>query len=126
MGNTQNKQNYSLKSAANYYDAIAVHYILTQNFKDLKALTTKEGCDKIVILTKKVLEKYLNSREIEYLAYRVENGAERSVKKKEKLTFIRPLEVNKKESKKITAYQYKDEQGNGNTLFRLKKNSSSI
>ena len=121
MGNTQNKQNYSLKSAANYYDAIAVHYILTQNFKDLKALTTKEGCDKIVILTKKVLEKYLNSREIEYLAYRVENGAERSVKKKEKLTFIKPLQTKVKESKKITAYQYKDDDGMGTHYLNSKK-----
>ena len=88
MGAGQSKQSLHLKSAANYYDAIAVHYILTQNFKDLKSLTTKAGCDKLVILTKKVLKKFLTTKEIVYLAQRIENGVPKNSLKKEELTFI--------------------------------------
>jgi len=60
MGNGNSKPSTDIKSPAKYYDAIAVHYILTQNFKDLNALTTTKGCNKLVILTEKVLKKFLN------------------------------------------------------------------
>ena len=55
MGTGNSKPSTDINSPAKYYDAIAVHYILTQNFKDLNALTTTKGCNKLVILTEKVL-----------------------------------------------------------------------
>ena len=55
-------------------DLIATKYILTQNFQDMKKLTQKEYCDKLVILTKDVLDKYMNQEEIKYLAQRIKKG----------------------------------------------------
>jgi|UniRef100_A0A6C0C053 hypothetical protein len=124
MGAGQSKQTLELKSAANYYDAIAVHYILTQNFKDLKALTTKAGCDKLVILTKKVLKKFLTTSEITYLAQRVENGIPKNALKKEELTFIRPVTKRESPKRTITSYTYKDEDGGMGTYQSESKNIS--
>ena len=111
MGAAGSKQTLELKSASNYYDAIAVHYILTQNFKDLQALTTKSGCDKLVILTKKVLNKFLNTREIHYLAQRIENGIPKNSMAKEEVAFIKPITVSQAPKRTVTGYTYTDESG---------------
>jgi hypothetical protein len=112
MGAGNSKPSSDIKSAVDYYDSIAVHYILTQNFKDLKALTTKKGCDKLVILTNKVLKKYLNTNDISYLAKRIENGVPKNSMKTEQLTFIKPIVRTKSPKKTITGYHYSDENNN--------------
>ena len=55
-------------------DLIATKYILTQNFQDLKNLTKKEYCDKLVILTSDIIKKFMNQKEIKYLAERTKRG----------------------------------------------------
>ena len=55
-------------------DIIATKYILTQNFQDMKKLGSKEYCDKLVILTSKIIKKYMNEKEIKYLAQRITDG----------------------------------------------------
>jgi len=57
-------------------DYIATYYILTMDFKSLKNLYDKEYCDKLVILTSDIIERYFTDLEITYLSERTQNGAE--------------------------------------------------
>lgn len=59
---------------ANLLDHIATKYILTQNFKDLENLHNTEYCDKLVILTSKIIDNYFSSREVPWLSQRTEQG----------------------------------------------------
>jgi len=62
---------------ANFYQAIdfiATHYILTMNFKSLSKLAEKKYCDKLIVLTSKIVERHYAAHEIDYLARRLEQG----------------------------------------------------
>ena len=75
----------------NFYDIIdyiATYYILTMDFKSLSKLSEKEYCDKLVILTSDIIERYFNDVEITYLAQKIKNGVEVNDLTKEKVTFI--------------------------------------
>jgi hypothetical protein len=48
-------------------DYIATYYILTMDFVSLRKLYDKEYCDKLVILTSEIIEKYFTDMEITYL-----------------------------------------------------------
>lgn len=77
MGNLNSKDSESKKkSLPQVIDYIASNYILTQNFQDLKNLSDQEYCDKLVVLTSKVIAKKLNNQEIKYLAQRLKEGIE--------------------------------------------------
>ena len=72
MGNMQSIPKKSkLVDVADY---VAAKYILTQNFNDMKKLNEPEYCNKLVILTSKILNKYLKEREVKYLAEKIKNG----------------------------------------------------
>ena len=58
----------------NVIDYTAAKYITTSSFTDMINLHKPEYCDKLVILTAKVIEKYLNNMEIKFLEQRTENG----------------------------------------------------
>ena len=61
--------NSTKERSLNYYvNAIAAKYILTQNFEDLLALNNEKSCNSLVILTSKIINKYLDNRSIIYLA----------------------------------------------------------
>ncbi len=63
----------------NFYDLvdfIAVNYIFTADFQSLKRLTEKNYCDKMIVLTADILDRYYNDLEITYLEQRVKQGAE--------------------------------------------------
>ena len=61
--------NKSKERSLNYYiNAIAAKYILTQNFEDLLALNNEKSCNSLVILTSKIINKYLDNNSIIYLA----------------------------------------------------------
>ena len=61
--------NKSKERSLNYYiNAIAAKYILTQNFEDLLALNNEKSCNSLVILTSKIISKYLDNKSIIYLA----------------------------------------------------------
>jgi hypothetical protein len=67
---------------------IAAHYIKTQNFEDMKKLTDKEHCDKLVILTSKILANSLSNLEVEYLAQQLKGNQEVNEISKEKILYL--------------------------------------
>jgi hypothetical protein len=67
-------------------DYIATYYILTMDFKSLKKLYDKEYCDKLVILTSDIIERYFTDLEITYLSERTQNGDD--VNDKDKVRFF--------------------------------------
>jgi hypothetical protein len=92
MGNITSKSNKSAESEfKNFYDVvdyIATYYILTMDFKSLSKLSEKAYCDKLVVLTSDIIERYFNDMEITYLAQRIKNGVEVNDLNKEKVIFI--------------------------------------
>jgi predicted DNA-binding protein len=93
MGNTSssNKNNNAENEFKNFYDVIdyiATYYILTMDFKSLSKLSEKAYCDKLVILTSDIIERYFNDMEVTYLAQRIKDGVEVNDLKKEKVIFI--------------------------------------
>ena len=60
----------------NVISNIAAKYITTASFKDLQNLHKTDYCNKLVILTSKVIQKYLNDMNISYLSQRTEKGVE--------------------------------------------------
>jgi hypothetical protein len=95
MGNNTSTNSNSNASAEkefkNFYDIIdyiATYYILTMDFKSLSKLSEKAYCDKLVVLTADIIERYFNNMEITYLAQRIKNGVEVNDLSKEKVVFI--------------------------------------
>ncbi len=95
MGNTYSSNSSTNSSAEkefnNFYDIIdyiATYYILTMDFKSLSKLSEKAYCDKLVVLTSDIIERYFNDMEITYLAQRIKDGVEVNNLNKEKLIFI--------------------------------------
>ena len=81
-------QDKDFKNMYNLIDYISTYYILTSGFDDLKRLTEKEYCDKLLILTSDVIQRKLNNVEITYLAQRLEKGEEVNLMTKDNVTFI--------------------------------------
>ena len=55
-------------------DYIATYYILTMDFQSLRKLYDIEYCDKLVILTSDIIERYFTEIQITYLAENIKNG----------------------------------------------------
>jgi hypothetical protein len=93
MGNiTSTNSNKSAETEfKNFYDVIdyiATYYILTMDFKSLSKLSEKAYCDKLVVLTSDIIERYFNDMEITYLAQRIKSGVEVNNLDKQKVIFI--------------------------------------
>lgn len=93
MGNitSSNSNKSPQKEFDNFYeviDYIASYYILTMNFKSLSKLSEKEYCDKLVVLTSEIIERYFNELDITYLSQRIKDGAEVNELKQGNVTFI--------------------------------------
>ena len=102
MGNlpssTSNKNaNATLKSKPvnQIIDYIATHYILTMDFVSLRKLHEKEYCDKLVVITSDIIERYFTDMDITYLAQRVKNGVEVNEVQKDKMIFFDREDLNK-------------------------------
>ena len=76
----------NIQSVKQLVDDIALHYILTMNFESLTKLYQKDYCDKLVILTSKIIEERLHPLEITYLAK--ENKNKDETVKTDKMIFI--------------------------------------
>jgi hypothetical protein len=76
-------------------DYIATYYILTMDFKSLRKLYDKEYCDKLVILTSDIVQRYFTDMEITYLAQRIKNGIEVNEIAKDKVIFFDRDELSK-------------------------------
>jgi hypothetical protein len=93
MGNSfsfglNNKSQEKFENLYDILDYIATYYILTMDFKSLSKLSEKEYCNKLVVLTSEIIEKYFNNLEITYLAQRIKNGQEVNDLSKEQVHFI--------------------------------------
>ena len=70
MGNNNSSPNSNKSEKSkfdNFYDIIdyiATYYILTMDFKSLSKLSEKEYCDKLVVLTYYIINRYFNDTEI--------------------------------------------------------------
>jgi len=71
MGNALSNTNLSTK-----IDEIASKYILSQNFNDMNKLSEKAHCDKVVILTSRILKQNLNPLEQKEVLNRIGNKSE--------------------------------------------------
>ena len=114
MGNiisstSNNNNNNPQKEFNNFYDVvdyIASYYILTMDFKSLSKLSEKSYCDKLVILTSDIFQKYFNDKEITYLSQRVKDGLIANNLNKERILFINKdklesLDISNDEQKSI-------------------------
>ena len=92
MGNSASSNSKNAeKEFNNFYDIvdyIATYYILTMDFKSLSKLSEKAYCDKLVILTSDIIERYFNDMDITFLSQRIKNGVEVNDLKKENVRFI--------------------------------------
>lgn len=68
------KEKFKNTTLPNVLDHIAAEYILTQNFKDLENLHDKTYCNKLIILTSKIIKKYLTNKQITWLDNRIKSG----------------------------------------------------
>ncbi len=71
-------------------DYIATNYILTMDFENLKKLNDQQYCDKLVILTSDIIDRYFTPLEIFNLEQRIKTG----VDKKETTVFINKDNLN--------------------------------
>ena len=69
-------------------DAIATKFILESNFQDMLQLQDKSYCDKLTILTKKVIEKQFTPKEILFLDFRTKKGQTVNLLTREHFSFI--------------------------------------
>jgi hypothetical protein len=94
MGNFIGKSKSTTKAESefnNFYeivDNIATYYILTMDFQSLSRLSEKEYCDKLVVLTSDIIERYFNDNEITFLAQRIKDGQETNEMRTEKVKFL--------------------------------------
>lgn len=92
MGNRMSPTNKQPRDEFdNFYeivDYIATHYILTMDFKSLSKLSEKAYCDKLVVLTSDIIDRYFNDVDVTYLAQRIKSGAEVNELKSEKIKYI--------------------------------------
>jgi len=91
MGNSTSSTKKSESEFENFYDIIdyiATYYILTMDFQSLSKLSEKAYCDKLVILTSDIVDRYFNDMEVTFLAQRIKDGLEVNDLKKENIRYI--------------------------------------
>ena len=99
MGGAASKQKDGEKvdksKLVNIVDYVARNFILTSNFKDMNNLAKVDYCNKIVLLTTKIIADKMNDREIEIMHSRVEDGKDKEVVTKEKVIFFSKDNIDK-------------------------------
>ena len=88
MGNSISSSSVQDNTFDTIIDYIATHYILTMDFKNLTKLSEKAYCDKLIILTSSILERYLTKQEVGYLEQRTKNGIEINNMSKDGVVFL--------------------------------------
>lgn len=74
-------------------DYIATYYILTMDFQSLRKLYDIEYCDKLVILTSDVIERYFTDLQISYLAENIKNGEKINEMERDNIIFFDKDEI---------------------------------
>lgn len=109
LGQSKEKKTFGEDlEAVDLLDIIATKYILTQNFQDMKKLGQKEYCDKLVILTSDIIKKFMNKREIQYLARRVERGDYYNRLEKKKVMYLDTNELGSKSKQRFSKKELED------------------
>ena len=83
------------KSISQILDYISTYYIVTMDFKSLRKLYEKEYCDKLVILTSDIVERYFTDIELTYLNQRIKNGIEINEMDKDNIIFFNRDDLDK-------------------------------
>lgn len=118
MGNAQNTgEKKETKSLTSIIDFIATDYILTQNFTDMYNLTDERYCDRLLILTSKIISKYLSNIEIDRVVSKRIGDELTDDVQKNKILFLRKKAI--KEFEKIDP-ELKQEMCNGISKFYIK------
>lgn len=118
MGNAQNTgESKETKSLTSIIDFIATDYILTQNFTDMYNLTDERYCDRLLILTSKIISKYLSNIEIDRVVTKRIGDELTDDVQKNKILFLRKKAI--KEFEKIDP-ELKQEMCNGISKFYIK------
>lgn len=86
--NKENNDELKPKSISQILDYITTYYILTMDFKSLRKLYEKDYCDKLVVLTSDIIQRYFTDMEITYLSQRIKNGVEVNEIDKDKVIFF--------------------------------------
>ena len=90
MGNVQGqsmeKKPKRLMQVINF---VAANYILTQSFTDLVALTDKAYCDKLIIITSGVFDKYFTKTDVNFLAQKMKQGVAINEMNHDELMYLR-------------------------------------
>lgn len=103
MGNSNSSQSlnkadeeYQYKEASftSILDRIASKYILTTRFENMLRLVEKDYCDKLILLTSDILERYFNHADVEYLSLRTKNGVDENVMATENVIFVNKDDLN--------------------------------
>jgi len=76
------------KSTYEIIDYIATYYILTADYVSLTKLYDRDYCNKLVVLTSDIIERYFNNLEITYLAQRTKDGVVIDEMTKDKIIFF--------------------------------------
>ena len=76
------------KSTYEIIDYIATYYILTADYVSLTKLYNRDYCNKLVVLTSDIIERYFNNLEITYLAQRTKDGVVIDEMTKDKILFF--------------------------------------
>jgi len=76
------------KSSYEIIDFIATYYILTADYISLTKLYDREYCNKLVVLTSDIIERYFTNLEITYLAQRTKEGVTVDEMTKDKIIFF--------------------------------------
>ena len=69
-------------------DSIAAKYILTQDFQDMTKLENKDYCNKLIVITSKIMAEHLSDTEIEYLSQRTKGGVVIDELAKDKIMYL--------------------------------------
>ena len=90
MGQNQSlKTDKNIDNLAEQIEDIASSFIFRPSFQDLTKLYSKDYCDKLVVITQKIISRKLNRLEVEYLQDRVENGISKGKKAtKERIIYM--------------------------------------
>jgi hypothetical protein len=91
MGNSTSSTKKAENNFDNFYDIIdyiATYYILTMDFKSLSKLSEKAYCDKLVILTSDIVDRYFNDMEVTFLAQKIKAGIEVNDLKTENVKYV--------------------------------------
>ena len=85
----ENKINEKQLKLITTLDYIATKYITQQKFTDLENLHNKEFCNKLIILTSKIIKKHFSGLEIDFLEQRTHYGNEINMMNKDKIVYAK-------------------------------------